>query len=289
MIGVFDSGFGGLTVWGSLVQRLPAYDFLYLADSARAPYGARSPEVVHRFTVQAVEWLFDQGCPLVILACNTASARALRTIQQKHLPQHRPDRRVLGMVRPSVEALADLPVGSLPGLTPPSTISGTVAVLATETTIGSDSFGIELRKFAPDLALIQQACPLWAPLVEAGELTGPGTDWFLHKYLDPVIAQSPSRILLGCTHYPLLLPGIRAIVPERIEVLSQGPLVADRLADWLVRHPEMERRLTKNGTRTFATTDSADWFSSFAARFLGEPVEAHQVLLEGNVKGHWET
>ncbi|MBK9579806.1 MAG: aspartate/glutamate racemase family protein, partial [Fibrobacteres bacterium] len=147
VIGVFDSGFGGLTVWGSLVERLPRYDFLYLADSARAPYGARSPEVVHRFTLQAVEWLFEQGCPLVILACNTASARALRTIQQQHLPKHRPDRRVLGMVRPSVEALANLPVGSLPGLTPPSETSGTVAVLATETTIGSDSFGIELRKF----------------------------------------------------------------------------------------------------------------------------------------------
>ncbi|QQS03572.1 MAG: glutamate racemase [Fibrobacterota bacterium] len=289
VIGVFDSGFGGLTVWGSLVERLPRYDFLYLADSARAPYGARSPEVVHRFTLQAVEWLFEQGCPLVILACNTASARALRTIQQQHLPKHRPDRRVLGMVRPSVEALANLPVGSLPGLTPPSETSGTVAVLATETTIGSDSFGIELRKFAPHLELIQQACPMLAPLVEAGELEGEGTKWFLHKYLDPVIAKSPSRILLGCTHYPLLLPGIRAIVPDRIEVLSQGPLVADRLADWLVRHPEMERRLTQNGTRHFATTDSADWFSSFAARFLGAHIEARQVLLEGNAKGLWET
>lgn len=289
VIGVFDSGFGGLTVWGSLVERLPQYDFLYLADSARAPYGARSPEVVHRFTLQAVEWLFDQGCPLVILACNTASARALRTIQQKHLPAHRPNHRVLGMVRPSVEALSNLPAGSMPGLTPPSQVEGTVAVLATETTIASDSFGIELRKLAPNLRLIQQSCPLWAPLVEAGELEGPGTDWFLHKYLDPVIEQSPRRILLGCTHYPMLLPGIRAIVPDRIEVLSQGPLVADRLADWLVRHPEMERRLTRNASRHFATTDSAEWFSSFAARFLGTQVQAHQVLLEGNVKGLWET
>ncbi|HNY32883.1 MAG TPA: glutamate racemase [Fibrobacteria bacterium] len=289
MIGVFDSGFGGLTVWGSLVRRLPEYDFIYLADSARAPYGARSPEVVHRFTLQAVEWLFEQGCPLVILACNTASARALRTIQRLHLPTYRPDRRVLGMVRPSVEALANLPVGSHTNRIPPSDAVGTVAVLATETTIGSNSFGLELQRFAPGLHLIQKACPLWAPLVEAGELEGPGTEWFLHKYLDPVIALSPSRILLGCTHYPMLLHGIRAIVPEGIEVLSQGPLVAERLADWLVRHPEMERRLTKSGSRTFATTDSADWFSSFAARFLGEPVKAHQVHLEGNVKGHWET
>lgn len=289
MIGVFDSGFGGLTVWESLVERLPQYDFLYLADNARAPYGARSPEVVLRFTLEAVEWLFDQGCPLVILACNTASARALRSIQQLHLPRHRPDRSVLGVVRPSVEALAGLPSGAIPGLTQPSMTSGTVAVLGTETTIFSNSYGLELEKLAPSLRLIQQSCPLLVPLVEAGELTGPGTRHFLNKYLSPVLEQDPKRILLGCTHYPLLLPEILSIVPTQIEVLSQGRLVAERLAEWLARHPDMNRRLGQDGARDFATTDSPEWFSALGERFLGRPVAARHVRLERNEKGHWES
>ncbi len=290
MIGVFDSGFGGLTVLDALIERLPRHDFLYLADNARAPYGARSPEVVQRFTLEAVEWLFDEGCPLVILACNTASARALRTIQQKHLPRHRPDRRVLGVVRPSVEALAGLPPGALPGITDPSMAEGLVAVLGTETTISSDSYGIELRKLAPHLRLIQQACPLWVPLVEAGETEGPGTEWFLHRYLDPLLdaPEQPRRILLGCTHYPLLLDGIRRIVPPGIEVLAQGGLVAERLADWLGRHPGMEDRLGKNGEHRFATTDDPEWFSANAARFLKQRVDAIQAHLGFHEKGHWE-
>jgi len=286
VIGVFDSGFGGLTVLDALVERLPQYDFLYLADNARAPYGARSPDVVLRFTQEAVEWLFDQGCPLVVLACNTASARALRTLQQRYLPVHRPDRRILGVVRPSVEALAGLPPGALPGVTQPTLASGQVAVLGTETTIGSDSFGLELRKLAPGLHLFQQSCPMWVPLVEAGELEGPGTEWFLHRYLDPVLERHPSRLLLACTHYPLLLSGIRRIVPSGVEILAQGGLVAERLEDWLRRHPEMDVRLTKAGKVEYATTDDPDWFSNMGIRFLSRRVEARRVCLTGEEKGH---
>jgi glutamate racemase len=286
VIGVFDSGFGGLTVLGSLRERLPDYDFLYLADNARAPYGARSLDVVHRFTLEAVEWLFEQGCPLVLLACNTASARALRSLQQKHLPAHRPDRRILGVVRPSAEALAGLPPGSIPGETAPGLAEGTVAVLATETTVGSDSYAIELSKLAPGLTLHQQACPLWVPLVEAGELEGPGTEWFLHRYLDPVLERGPRRILLGCTHYPLLMDGIRRIVPPDVEVISQGGLVADRLEDWLRRHPEMETRLGRSGRVEYATTDDPEWFSRMGIRFLGSPVQARRVSLALEEKEH---
>lgn len=274
----------------ALTQRLPRHDFLYLADSARAPYGARSHEVVYQFTLEAVEWLFEQGCAVVVLACNTASARALRDIQQKHLPVHRPDRRVLGVVRPSAEALAGMAPGAIPGVTEPSLAEGLVAVLGTETTVASDSYGIELRKLAPQLRLIQQACPLWVPLVEAGELDGPGTEWFLHRYLDPLLqrAEQPSRILLGCTHYPLLLDGIRRIVPSEIEVLAQGGLVADRLADWLLRHPDMDARLERRSQRFFATTDDPHWFSTSAQRLLGQKVTAQQVRFGSHEKGHWE-
>ena len=196
MIGVFDSGFGGLTVLSSLLKTLPQYDYLFLADSARAPYGARSADVVNEFTLESVEWLFDEGCTLVLLACNTASARALRNIQQLHLPKHRPDHRVLGVVRPSVEALAGLPPGAIPGQTEPATTSGVVAVVATESTIASDSYGLELRKLAPHLELIQQACPLWAPLVEAGELDTPGTEYFLRRSLEPIL----NRPQIGRAH-----------------------------------------------------------------------------------------
>ena len=281
MIGVFDSGFGGLTVLNSLVETLPQYDYLFLADSARAPYGARSLDVIYEFTLESVEWLFDEGCTLVILACNTASTRALRNIQQLHLPSRRPDRRVLGVVRPSVEALAGLPPGAVPGRTPPSPATGVVAVLGTESTIGSDSYGLELRKLAPHLELIQQACPLWAPLVEAGELNGPGTEWFLRRSLDPVLnsGRRPQRILLGCTHYPLLLPAIRPLVPEDVEILSQGEIVASRLANWLDRHPEEEARLGRRGLRRFVTTDDAAWFSARGERLLGRPLTAERIRL----------
>ena len=232
----------------ALVDRLPAYDYLYLGDSARAPYGGRSHEAVHQFTREAVEYLFDAGCPLVILACNTASARALRTLQQRHLPARRPDRRILGVVRPAAEALAGVPADAIPGAAPPIAATGAVAVLGTTGTIASDSYRLELAKLAPRLRLIQQACPLWVPLVEAGELDGDGTEFFLRKYLDPVLAAAPrpDRILLACTHYPLLMPAIRRVVDgapggAAIEILDQGRIVADRLATWMARHPRWSR------------------------------------------------
>jgi glutamate racemase len=286
VIGVFDSGFGGLTVLSALVERLPAYDYLYLGDSARTPYGGRSHETVYRFTREAVEFLFDAGCPLVILACNTASARALRTLQQRHLPLRRPDRRILGVVRPSAEALAGISADAAPGVTPLVAATGAVAVLGTTGTIASDSYRLELAKLAPRLGLIQQACPLWVPLVEAGELDGPGTEFFLHKYLDPVLAAAPrpTRILLGCTHYPLLLPAIRRLADRAagngaIEVLAQGPIVADRLAAWTARHPEMESRLGRGGTRRYLTTDDPAWFAARAEALMGQPIRAEAVRL----------
>ncbi len=281
MIGVFDSGFGGLTVLDSLLDRLPAYDYLYLGDSARAPYGTRSLEAVYTFTREAVAFLFEAGCPLVVLACNTASALALRTLQQRWLPAHFPDRRVLGVVRPSAEALAGLPPGAIPGVTPPGLAAGTVAVLGTKGTIASNSYALELEKLAPNLRLVQQACPLWVPLVEAGELDGPGTTYFLHKYLDPLFAgaDSPSRLLLGCTHYPLLLRGIRAVAPAGVDLLPQGEIVAERLVDWLARHPEMETRLSRGGGRRFATTDDPAWFAAQGGRILSRALDVEMVHL----------
>ncbi len=284
MIGVFDSGFGGLTVLGALVRRLPRYDYLYLGDSARCPYGPRSFDAIFEFTREGVEYLFAQGCPLVVLACNTASARALRTIQQQVLPVRHPDRRVLGVVRPSAEALAGLPPGAIPGVTPPAEVEGTVAVLATAGTVASDSYRIELAKLAPRLRLQQQACPLWVPLVEAGELSGPGVDFFLHRYLDPLFAEatSPSKILLACTHYPLLLPGILRALPAGVEVVTQGEVVADRLADWLRRHPEMEARLQRGGGRRFLTTDDPGWFAAQGEAMVGGPIDVEKVRLLGH-------
>lgn len=281
MIGVFDSGFGGLTVLRSLVERLPQYDYLYLGDSARTPYGSRSLEVVHSFTREAVEYLFERGCPLVVLACNTASAQALRTLQQRHLPVHRPDRRILGVVRPSAEALAGLPPGAIPGVTRPSLAAGVVAVLGTAGTVASGSYALELGKLAPGLRLIQQPCPLWVPLVEAGETAGPGVDHYLHKYLDPLFARAgaPTRVLLGCTHYPLLLPAMRPMVPATTELIAQGELVAERLADWLRRHPDMELRLSRGGAHCYATTDDAAWFAAQGEPIMGRRIEVEKVRL----------
>lgn len=281
-IGVFDSGFGGLTVLGALRAQLPEYDYLYLGDSARVPYGNRSHEIVYEFTREAVFELFARGCPLVVIACNTASARALRRIQQEDLPRHAPDRRVLGVVRPSAEALAGLPPGALPGITEPSLVTGTVAVLATPGAVASESYRIELAKLAPRLHLVQQACTLWVPLVEAGETQGPGTDYFLHKYLAPLFASAtpPSRVLLGCTHYPLLLAGIRTHVPADVEVLPQGPIIAERLADWLLRHPEMEHRLARGRGCEMLTTDDPGWFGEFGQRVLGMPCEVQKIRLQ---------
>ncbi len=281
-IGVFDSGFGGLTVLRALRDRLPGYDYLYLGDSARVPYGNRSHDIVYEFTREAVFELFARGCPVVVIACNTASARALRRIQQEDLPTRAPDRRVLGVVRPSAEALAGLPPGAIPGVTEPALVTGTVAVLGTQGTVASDSYRLELQKLAPGLTLVQQACTLWVPLVEAGETQGEGTEFFVRKYLEPLFAPgapAPSRILLGCTHYPLLLPQIRANVPSHVDLLSQGPLVAERLGDWLHRHPDMEARLTRAGTYQVLTTDDPLWFGAFSERVLGGPCQPQRIRL----------
>jgi glutamate racemase len=236
---------------------------------------------VHSFTREAVEFLFNAGCPLVVLACNTASAQALRTLQQRHLPAHRPDRRILGVVRPSAEALAGLPPGAIPGVTQPSLAEGTVAVLGTAGTVASGSYALELAKLAPRLRLIEQACPLWVPLVEAGETSGPGVDYFLHKYLDPLFARPdpPARVLLGCTHYPLLRAGIQAVVPPPVEIIDQGDLVAERLADWLVRHPDMESRLSRNARRRYATTDDPAWFAAQGEPIMGASIAVARVRL----------
>ncbi len=281
MIGVFDSGFGGLTILKALLERLPEYDYLYLGDSARSPYGGRSLEIVHKFTREAVQWLFDEGCSLVVLACNTASAQALRNIQQLDLPTRWPDRRVLGVIRPSAEALVGLPPAVPPHLRRPDISGGAVAVLATVGTVESGSYGLELAKLAPGLKVIQQACPLWVPLIEAGELSGPGTEYFVRKYLDPLFKgpDVPKRILLGCTHYPLLLNQIRAVTPPSIQIVAQGEIISERLEDWLKRHPEMDVKLNRGGRRRFATTDDASWFKEHGQRILGQPIFVESIEL----------
>jgi glutamate racemase len=263
-IGVFDSGYGGLTVLRSLVDRLPQYDYLYLGDNARAPYGNRSFDTIYQYTLQAVSWLFDQGCPLVILACNTASAKALRTIQQQDLPRMAPDKRVLGVIRPTAEVMGHY------------TSSGHVGILATPGTVQSDSYVIEMSKFFPDVKVHQQACPLWVPLIEQGEHTGPGADYFVQKDLTALLQQSNETdlILLACTHYPLLEEKIRQYMPADKKVLGQGGIVADRLADYLVRHPEMESRLAKTGAVRFYTTDSVADFDRRGAMFYGAAVQS---------------
>lgn len=284
-IGVFDSGFGGLTILKSLLERLPEYDYLYLGDSARSPYGGRSLEIVHKFTRESVEWLFNQGCGLVVLACNTASAQALKNIQHHDLPSRWPDRRVLGVIRPSVEALVGLPPATPPALRKPDISGGSVAVMATRGTVSSNSYGLEMAKLAPGLKLVQQACPLWVPLIESGELTGPGTEYFVRQYLDPLLNSPdvPKRILLGCTHYPMLLPLIRAVTPPHVQVIVQGDIIAERLEDWLKRHPEMNTRLSRGkplGQRHFATTDDANWFAEHGERILGHRISVENVVLQ---------
>lgn len=263
-IGVFDSGFGGLTVLRELVRTLPQYDYLYLGDNARSPYGTRSFEVVYRFTLQCVEYLFEQGCELVILACNTASAKALRTIQQHDLPLLAPEKRVLGVIRPSVEAVGQ------------ATRTGHVGVLATPGTVKSDSYVLELAKLYPHVRVYQEACPMWVPLVENGEYDSPGADFFVERHVNALLARSPriDTVVLGCTHYPLLAQKIRRYLPDHITLLSQGRIVADSLAVYLQRHPEMDARLTRTGSRTYLTTDNPELFNRPAGLFLGEDVSA---------------
>jgi glutamate racemase len=267
-IGLFDSGFGGLTVYGAVRARLPAYDYVYLGDNARTPYGHRSFDTVYRFTAEAVRFLFAHDCVLVVIACNTASAKALRTVQQRLLPALHPERRVLGIIRPSVEALARLPDGHA------------VALWATAGTVESQSYALELRKLRPDLRLVQTACPLLVPLVESGELDGPGLDFFLRKYWSETTRDGPvDALLLACTHYPLLLRPLRALVPAQVEILSQASIVAPSLEDYLRRHPEIETRLSRGGTTRFLTSDRSESFDRLAELFLGHAVASERVEL----------
>ena len=268
-IGVFDSGYGGLTVFKEIAKQLPAYDFLYLGDNARVPYGTRSYETVYQYTLECVNHLFDRGCRLVILACNTASAKALRTIQQHDLPERKGLHRVLGVIRPTTEIVGDY------------TLSGHVGVLATQGTVSSQSYVIEISKFFPETQVFQQACPMWVPLVESNEHESPGADYFVDKYLKELIGQSPAidTIILACTHYPLLINKIKQRLPESITLLSQGEIVANSLVDYLRRHPEIEDLCSKNGQREFYTTESAEDFSKKAAIFLGSEVISKQLKL----------
>jgi glutamate racemase len=268
-IGVFDSGYGGLTVLRELVNRLPDYDYLYLGDNARAPYGNRSFETVYEYTLQCVRWFFDQGCPLVILACNTASAKALRTIQQKDLPQLAPDRRVLGVIRPTTELIGQF------------SHTGSVGILATNGTVASGSYPVEINRFFPALKVYQEACPMWVPLVENGEYESAGADFFIRKNLDNLFRKGRDidTVLLACTHYPLLRDKIQAALPNGIHLLSQGQIVAESLADYLQRHPEMEERCRRGSERRFFTTDSPQDFDNHATAFFGEPVRSEQVVI----------
>ena len=268
-IGIFDSGYGGLTVLKEIAAELPQYDYLYLGDNARSPYGTRSFETVYEYTLECVKWLFDQRCPLVILACNTASAKALRSIQQNDLPKMDPSKRVLGVIRPTTEVIGQY------------TQTGHVGILATNGTVISNSYPIEIQKFYPDVKVFQEACPMWVPLVENNEYNSPGADYFIQKNIDSLVHRSGSidTILLACTHYPLLIDKIRKAVPPCVTVLSQGEIVAKSLAKYLQKHPALEENCSKNGQIAFFTTDSVDDFNSHGAVFYGEPVKARHLSL----------
>jgi glutamate racemase len=268
-IGVFDSGYGGLTVLKEIVRELPQYDYIYLGDNARTPYGTRSFETVYEYTLECVRHLFEMGCRLVILACNTASAKALRTIQQNDLPGIDASRRVLGVIRPTTEVIGKI------------SRTGHVGVLGTKGTVTSGSYPIEIEKFFPELKVYQQACPLWVPLVENNEYEGGGADYFIKKNMEELLKQSSAidTILLACTHYPLLINKIKQFTPLGITILSQGEIVAESLAGYLERHPEIEAVCSKNGKRIFYTTDSTEDFDQHASVFFGGPVESKHLAL----------
>ena len=271
-IGIFDSGYGGLTVLKEIRKALPGPDLLYLGDNARTPYGTRSFRVVYEYTLEAVRYLFAQGCPLVILACNTASAKALRNIQQQDLEKIAPGRRVLGVIRPSVEKVAEV------------TGNGHVGILGTPGTVSSLSYPIELEKWAGGkvVSTVQEACPMWVPLVENNELDSPGTDWFVEKNIRQLLKKDPGidTVILGCTHYPLLLNSIQKFIPPGITIIDQGPVVAAKLTDYLKSHPDIRRQISQGGNTLFQTTEAAALFESRAAFFLGETVSATTVSLD---------
>ena len=269
-IGVFDSGYGGLTILQQIRKTLPQYDYIYLGDNARTPYGTRSFEVVYEFTRQAVTKLFEMGCHPVILACNTASAKALRSIQTNDLPQLDSSRRVLGVIRPTVERIGEM------------TRSRHIGVVATAGTIKSESYPLEIRKLFPDITVTGEACPMWVPLVENNEATGDGADFFIRKNLNSLLGKDPQidAIILGCTHYPLLLPKINQYVPQGVQIITQGEFVAVSLQDYLKRHPEIADKCTQNGVTHFYTTEAEEKFSESAKLFLNEEIEVKRISLE---------
>lgn len=268
-IGVFDSGYGGLTVLKEIIQKLPGYDYIYMGDNARAPYGNRSFETVYQYTLQSVKWFFEQGCPLVILACNTASAKALRTIQQKDLPFMAPGNRVLGVIRPTAEIIGTF------------SETGCVGVLATNGTVASGSYPMETAKFFPAVEVYQEACPMWVPLVENEEYADKGADFFIKKNLHNIFEKGEKIdvILLACTHYPLLKEKIEEYLPVGVKLVTQGEIVATSLVDYLARHPAMETRCSKTGKKMFYTTDSVVDFDNHALKFYGEPVQSKHLDL----------
>jgi len=269
-IGIFDSGYGGLTIFRAIRQLLPQYDYLYLGDNARAPYGPRSFDVVYEFTRQAVQYLFERGCQLVILGCNTASAKALRTIQQRDLPQWDEHRRVLGIIRPTAEVIGQL------------TKTRHVGILATEGTIRSESYRLEINKLHPDIRVAGVACPFWVPLVEYNEVDSPGADYFVKKRIDQLMALDPAidAVILGCTHYPLLMPKIRKYMPAHVQIVSQGDFVARSLCDYLERHKALEKLCSRGATVHYLTTENPQNFREHAQQFLQAQVgEVENIIL----------
>jgi glutamate racemase len=266
-IGIFDSGYGGLTVFKSIADKLPGYNYIYMGDNARSPYGDHSYETVYQYTLECVEWLFAQGCPLVILACNTASAKALRTIQQKVLPVKYPNHRVLGVIRPTAEVIGDF------------TGTNTIGVMGTRGTVNSESYPIEIHHFYPELEVVQQSCPLWVPLIENNEHIHPGADYFVQKYIDELLAKSRAidTILLACTHYPLMIPKMKAVLPEGFKLVAQGDIVAHSLADYLKRHPEMEVQLGRERRKKFFTSGDEEVFDKNASIFFDEAIISSRV------------
>ena len=268
-IGVFDSGYGGLTILKEIKKNLPEYDYLYLGDNARTPYGTRSFETVYEYTLECVKWLFEQNCPLIILACNTASAKALRTIQQKDLAKISGGKRVLGVIRPTAEIIGNF------------SSSNQIGILGTKGTVQSKSYLIEIQNFFPEIKVVQQACPLWVPLVENNEYNSEGADFFIKKDINQLLQKAPKidTILLACTHYPLLIKKIKKYLPAGIRVISQGEIVAKSLEDYLNRHPEIGNKCSKNGQLQFFTTDSQIDFDKHSKLFFGEEVRSKHVDL----------
>ena len=268
-IGVFDSGYGGLTVLKEIKKSLPQYDFIYLGDNARTPYGTRSFETVYEYTLQSIKWLFKQDCPLIIVACNTASAKALRTIQQQYLPQYDASKRVLGVIRPTAEVIGNY------------SESKQIGILGTKGTVQSGSYIIEIEKFFPDIKIFQHACPMWVPLIENNEYRSEGADYFIKKDINSLLSNSSAidTVLLACTHYPLVIQEIKKFLPHNIKLISQGNIVAESLVDYLNRHPEIDKKCSKNGHMEFYTTDSVNDFDMHSKTFFGKGVHAQHIDL----------